>query len=96
MCGSVSAQGRQPGLARVFAGYQRYRSPALAPRCRFLPTCSEYGRECVQRYGNLRGGWLAMGRLLRCNPLGGSGFDPPPDEFRWWGRQEPPADSGGC
>ena len=95
MCSGVKSP-RSPWLSKVFVAYQRYCSPLLAPRCRYLPSCSEYGRLCVMQYGNLRGGWLAFKRLLRCHPLGGSGFDPPPSAFRWWGRQVPPPDAGGC
>ena len=59
-------------------------SPLLGPRCRFQPTCSAYAEEAVERYGNLRGGWLALKRILRCHPWGGCGYDPVPDEFHWW------------
>jgi len=50
-------------------------SPMMAPRCRFLPTCSEYAIEAIERHGALRGGWLALRRILRCHPWGGSGID---------------------
>lgn len=58
--------------------YRRIISPALPPACRFTPTCSEYGYEAVARYGILAGGRLAVWRVLRCNPFGGSGYDPVP------------------
>ena len=61
------------GLIR---GYQRLVSPLLPPTCRFVPTCSEYGYEAVAKYGILKGGRLAVWRILRCNPFGGSGYDP--------------------
>ncbi|MEQ8829015.1 MAG: membrane protein insertion efficiency factor YidD [Alphaproteobacteria bacterium] len=51
----------------------------LGRRCRFLPTCSEYGLEAVRRHGARRGGALAVRRILRCHPWGGSGHDPVPD-----------------
>ena len=44
-------------------------SPFTAPVCRFQPTCSAYAEEAVERYGNLRGGWLTLLRILRCQPL---------------------------
>ena len=47
--------------------------------CRFLPTCSEYAVVAVERYGWLRGGWMAVGRLLRCHPFAHGGFDPVPE-----------------
>jgi putative membrane protein insertion efficiency factor len=58
--------------------YQLVLSPLLGPSCRFQPTCSAYAMECVERFGVLRGSWLALKRLLRCHPLGGHGYDPPP------------------
>ena len=69
----------------LIQAYQRYVSPFLRPRCRFLPTCSEYARQAVVRFGPLRGSWLAIRRILRCHPLGPSGFDPVPERFSWWG-----------
>ena len=53
-------------------------SPLMPPTCRFVPSCSEYGYEAVARYGILSGGRLAVWRILRCNPFGGSGYDPVP------------------
>lgn len=58
--------------------YRRLISPVLPPACRFTPTCSEYGYEAIARYGILAGGRLAVWRVLRCNPFGGSGYDPVP------------------
>lgn len=58
--------------------YRRFISPYTPPSCRFQPTCSEYSYEAVQKYGILRGGRLAIWRILRCNPWGGSGWDPVP------------------
>lgn len=57
--------------------YQVVASPFPSP-CRYTPSCSSYAREAVERYGALRGTWLALKRLLRCNPLGSSGYDPVP------------------
>lgn len=58
--------------------YRKAISPLLPPACRFAPSCSEYGYEAVARYGILGGGRLAIWRILRCNPFGGSGYDPVP------------------
>lgn len=58
--------------------YQLYVSPLLPPACRFTPTCSQYAIEAIQKHGALKGLWLAVRRLLRCNPWGGSGYDPVP------------------
>ena len=59
--------------------YQRYISPAFPPRCRFRPTCSQYALEAITKYGALKGGWLALRRLLRCHPFHkGDYFDPVP------------------
>jgi hypothetical protein len=59
--------------------YQLVVSPVLpAHSCRFLPTCSAYGLEAIERHGAARGSWLTLWRLLRCHPWGGSGYDPVP------------------
>ena len=49
--------------------YQKYVSPAFPARCRFRPTCSRYAYEAIAKYGALKGGWLALKRLLRCHPF---------------------------
>ncbi|MEP6800469.1 MAG: membrane protein insertion efficiency factor YidD [Acidobacteriota bacterium] len=49
-------------------------------RCRFTPTCSEYGREAIARFGWTRGGTLTAGRILRCQPFARAGFDPVPEK----------------
>jgi uncharacterized protein len=55
--------------------YQGARHGRLSP-CRFVPSCSEYAVEAVTTHGVMKGGWLALRRIARCNPLGGRGFDP--------------------
>ncbi len=60
----------------LLQGYKRAISPMLPPACRFVPTCSEYAAEAVERYGALRGAGMALARLLRCHPLGRAGYDP--------------------
>lgn len=62
----------------LIRGYKAGVSPLMPPACRFVPTCSEYGYEAIAKYGIIRGGRLALWRLLRCNPFGGSGYDPVP------------------
>ena len=59
--------------------YQITLSPWLGRQCRFLPTCSAYAAESIERFGALRGSWLALKRLGRCHPWGGSGYDPVPE-----------------
>ena len=53
-------------------------SRLMGPNCRYLPTCSAYAIEAVEKHGAIKGGWLAGKRLLRCHPWGGSGYDPVP------------------
>jgi putative membrane protein insertion efficiency factor len=60
----------------LLRGYKWAISPMLLPACRYVPTCSEYAMEAVQRYGVLRGGIKAAWRLLRCNPFVRGGYDP--------------------
>ena len=64
------------GLIRA---YQAGISPLLPATCRYTPSCSEYARVAIERFGAGRGSWLAVRRLLRCHPFGGAGFDPVPD-----------------
>jgi putative membrane protein insertion efficiency factor len=63
------------GAIRV---YQSTVGPALPRACRFEPSCSQYAYTALERYGVFRGTWLAMRRLARCQPFGGSGYDPVP------------------
>lgn len=58
--------------------YRKYISPMRRPCCRFIPTCSQYALEALEKYGAVKGGWLAFKRILRCNPLCKGGYDPVP------------------
>ncbi|MFN8149559.1 MAG: membrane protein insertion efficiency factor YidD [Solirubrobacterales bacterium] len=70
-------------LARVvllpLRGYRRFISPAMAPRCRYYPSCSAYAEEAIRELGAIRGTILASWRLLRCNPFSKGGIDPVSD-----------------
>lgn len=61
--------------------YKEKVSPSLPSSCRFIPTCSEYTMEAVDRFGVLKGSILGVWRILRCNPFGKSGLDPVPSSF---------------
>ena len=66
-------------LLFLIRAYQLVLGPVLGGSCRFLPTCSEYAREAVERHGALRGSWLTLRRLTKCHPLGSSGLDLVPE-----------------
>ncbi len=61
---------------QLLRAYKWAISPMLPPACRYVPTCSEYAVEAVERYGALRGGWMAFARILRCHPFARGGYDP--------------------
>jgi len=67
------------GLVHV---YRLVLSPILGVNCRFQPSCSAYTLEALQRHGAIRGGWLALCRILKCHPWGGSGYDPVPQQLK--------------
>lgn len=75
-------------IARLFIliakGWQKGPSLLLPPTCRYNPSCSAYAITALERYGAFRGGWLAVKRISRCHPWGGSGHDPVPtkDAFK--------------
>ena len=62
-------------LIRIYKGVI---SPILPARCRYTPTCSEYGLQAIQKYGPFKGGWLTLKRIGSCHPWGGHGHDPVP------------------
>ncbi len=66
-------------LIALIRFYQLFVSPLLGNHCRFYPSCSQYAREAIKQYGVLRGGWLAIRRLLRCHPWHPGGVDPVPE-----------------
>ena len=63
----------------LIRAYQLVISPVLPPACRFYPSCSDYAREAVEKWGIWRGIGMTARRLARCHPLGGHGFDPVPE-----------------
>jgi hypothetical protein len=65
-------------LRALIAAYRYLLSPMLGRSCRFFPSCSEYAMEALERYGTLRGSWLALRRIARCHPWHPGGFDPVP------------------
>jgi putative membrane protein insertion efficiency factor len=65
-------------LLLLFQGYRKYIYTIRQPCCRFIPPCSAYALEAVEKYGALRGGLMALWRVLRCNPFCKGGFDPVP------------------
>ena len=67
-------------LSLPVRAYRAVFSPWVGHNCRYEPTCSRYALEALEKHGALRGGWLALRRILRCNPWGGAGYDPVPDK----------------
>jgi hypothetical protein len=90
--GAAAAPGRafnahSSGLSRGVLGalrfYKRLISPLLSGACRYLPTCADYTAEAVERHGVAAGTALGVHRLARCQPVGGSGYDPVPAHHPW-------------
>lgn len=65
-------------LIGIIRGYRLFISPLFGPSCRFRPTCSQYAIEAIDRFGAVKGSWLATKRILRCHPFHPGGFDPVP------------------
>ena len=65
-------------LIYIIEFYRHAISPHFPPACRYTPTCSAYAVEALSKHGALKGSWLALKRIARCHPLGGSGYDPVP------------------
>ena len=66
------------GMLVMLRFYKREISPMLPPCCRYTPTCSEYAMQAVEKYGAVKGGWLAAKRILRCHPFHEGGYEPVP------------------
>jgi hypothetical protein len=67
-------------LIGLIKGYRMLISPLFAPTCRFQPTCSQYAMEAIDRFGTVRGTWLAVRRITRCHPFHPGGYDPVPPQ----------------
>ena len=78
-------------LVAFVRAYQLLLSPHMGGGCRFTPTCSNYAIQALEKYGALKGSILAIHRILRCNPWGGHGWDPP----RWYGEPPRPPETEG-
>ncbi|MCI6086540.1 membrane protein insertion efficiency factor YidD [Selenomonas sp.] len=65
-------------LLLLISFYRAAISPMLPPSCRYVPTCSAYAMEAIEKYGAWKGGWLACKRILRCHPFHKGGYDPVP------------------
>jgi len=76
-------------VLQLLGVYKAWISPMFAPACRYVPTCSEYAMESVERYGALRGGMKAWWRLLRCHPFAHGGYDPVVTEDPHFAQRQP-------
>ncbi len=68
--------GRLVYTSKMYRHFSRFLRFAFGPGCRYQPTCSRYAKEAVNKYGIFKGGLLGLKRVLKCNPFGGSGYDP--------------------
>lgn len=66
------------GIVKI---YQKLISPLFPSTCRYTPTCSAYSIEALKKHGPLKGSWLALKRIVSCNPWGGHGYDPVPEKY---------------
>lgn len=64
----------------LIKAYQKIISPMFGRRCRFYPTCSAYAYTAISRFGVIKGGWLALKRVVKCNPFNPGGYDPVPEK----------------
>ncbi|MCB1666889.1 MAG: membrane protein insertion efficiency factor YidD [Porticoccaceae bacterium] len=64
----------------LIKGYQYLLSPLLGNNCRFYPSCSDYSREAIERYGLVKGGYLSLRRIVKCHPYHEGGYDPVPKQ----------------
>lgn len=69
----------RPAALALIRAYQLSFSALLGRECRYLPTCSAYAAEAIERHGVWAGLWMGTARICRCHPLGGAGYDPPPN-----------------
>lgn len=67
-------------LIAIIKFYRKGISPYTKPRCKYIPTCSQYGLEAIERFGALKGSALTIWRILRCNPFSKGGYDPVPEK----------------
>ncbi|WP_081585440.1 membrane protein insertion efficiency factor YidD [Amphibacillus xylanus] len=67
-------------LLKIIQFYRKYISPNTPPSCRFHPTCSEYGLTAISRFGAIKGSYLTIVRILKCNPFHSGGYDPVPEK----------------
>lgn len=70
-------------LLALLRFYKKRISPHMGDNCRFTPTCSEYAMQAIETHGSIKGIVLTVWRLLRCNPFGKVGYDPPPEKGAW-------------
>ena len=68
--------------------YRKYISPLTPATCKYIPTCSQYGLEAIERFGAFKGGLLTLWRVLRCNPWSKGGYDPVPERWPPWNCSE--------
>jgi putative membrane protein insertion efficiency factor len=82
------AAGLRRGVHGLIRGYQLSLSSLIGRQCRYLPTCSQYLDDAIERHGVWVGSWMGLARLCRCHPWGGHGYDPVsdvvPESARWW------------